>query len=176
MKKLIPALLAVVLLSACGGAATPKASPTPTETKNPYGSGFTVSNPADTDVVLTIKGSTSKDYTMAQLKKLATKTITIEEPFVKAKQTFNVILLKSLFNGIDVPATSTLNTVALNDYAFKSTSEKFFGNDAYLAVLRDGQNIPMDAGGPIRIVFDTSSPWFTNLDAWNWSLRTIEVL
>lgn len=176
MKKVIPALLAVLFLAGCGGAAKTAPTPSPTSSSNPYGSGFAVDAPADSDVVLTIKGSTTKDFTMGDLKKLATTKITIAEPFIKKTQTFGVITMKSLFAGVTVPATASLNTIALNDYAFKATAANFFGKSAYVAVTLDGGPIPMDAGGPIRIVFDKSSPWFTNLDAWNWSLRTIEVM
>jgi hypothetical protein len=43
-------------------------------------------------------------------------------------------------------------------------------------VSRDGQPIAMDEGGPIRLVFGPKSKYFTYLDAWNWSLRTIKVV
>lgn len=178
MKKLIPSLLAILLLTACGSSTSPKTStsPTPSKSTNPYGSGFAVDAPADTDVVLTIKGATTKNFTMADMRKLASKTITIVEPFIKKTQTFRVVKMQDLFSGIKVPSGASLNTVALNDYAFKATKANFFGNNAYVAVSLAGGPIPMDAGGPIRIVFDSNSKWFTNLDAWNWSLRTIEVL
>lgn len=178
MKKASAALLigAILIGGASQASAKTSTSPSPAATKNPYGSGFAVSNPADSEIVLTIKGSTTKNFTMGQLKKMATKSITVKEPFIKKTQTFKVILLKTLFAGVKVPAKANLNTIALNDYAFKGPASKFFGYSAYLAVFRDGVVIPMDAGGPIRLVFDSSSPWFSNLDAWNWSLRTIEVV
>ena len=175
MKRIIPVLLAVLLLSACGGAAQPKASPTPTLSKNPYGSGFKVSPPADSDIVLTIKGASTINFTMKQLRDLGTSQITIREPFVKAKQTFGVVNFKSLFDSLKIAQNASLNTVALNDYAFKATAKDFFNNQALLAVSLNNAPIPMDAGGPIRLVFNTSSKWFTNLDAWNWSLRSVEI-
>jgi hypothetical protein len=92
VKKLIPSLLAILLLTACGSSTSLKTStsptPLPSKSTNPYGSGFAVDAPADTDVVLTIKGSTTKNFTMADMRKLATKTITIAEPFIKKTQTF----------------------------------------------------------------------------------------
>jgi hypothetical protein len=44
-----------------------------------------------------------------------------------------------------------------------------------LALSRDGEIIAMDQGGPIRIVFPNGQEYSDFLDAWNWSLRTIEV-
>ena len=167
------AVIATFSLSACGSTAKP--NPSPSATKNPYGAGFKVANPADSEVVLTIKGATEVNFTMGQLKALATKEITINEPFVKKVQKFNVILMKDLFKGITVPAAAKLNTLALNDYAYANTANNFFTNKAYIAVKRDGTDIPMDQGGPIRIVFADDSAYATNVDAWNWSLRTIEI-
>ena len=175
--RLIPILLSVFLLAACGGTKSqPNATPSASASSNPYGSGFAVSPPADTDVVLTIKGSKSIDFTMKQLRDMTSSSITIKEPFVKTIQTFGVISLKSLFADEEPTNSSSLNTVALNDYAFKAPAKDFFGNSAFLAISRNGKPIPMDAGGPIRIVFDKNSKWFSNVDAWNWSLRSIEIV
>lgn len=173
LKMFTVAIFASLTLTACGSNSEP--TPSPSATKNPYGAGFTVSNPADSEVVLTIKGTTEINYTMGQLKDMATKVITINEPFVKKVQKFNVILLKDLMKGVSIAPGANLNTVALNDYAYANTANNFFVHGAYLAVLRNGEDIPMDQGGPIRIVFADDSDYATNLDAWNWSLRTIEV-
>ena len=173
LKMLTAALFASMALTACGSNPEPTPSPSPTE--NPYGAGFSVSSPADSEVVLTIKGAAEVNYTMGQLKEMAKKVITINEPFVKKVQKFNVILLKDLFKGVAIPAGANLNTVALNDYAYANTANNFFVHEAYLAVLRNGEDIPMDQGGPIRIIFADDSDYATNLDAWNWSLRTIEI-
>ena len=173
LKMLSIAIFASLALTACGS--NPEPPPSPSASENPYGGGFTVSSPTDSEVVLTIKGSSEVNYTMGQLKEMATKVITINEPFVKKVQKFNVILLKDLMKGVSVPAGANLNTVALNDYAYSNTANNFFVHEAYLAVLRNGEDIPMDQGGPIRIVFADDSDYATNLDAWNWSLRTIEI-
>lgn len=112
---------------------------------------------------------------MKELRNLATSRITIQEPFVKERQTFAVLKLQSLFRSLKLKESAVLNTVALNDYAFKASAKDFFTNQTLLAVSLNNGPIPMDAGGPIRLVFDKSSKWFTNLDAWNWSVRSIEV-
>ena len=173
LKMLSIAIFASLALTACGSNSEP--TPSPSATENPYGGGFTVSSPADSEVVLTIKGSTEVNYTMGELKEMASKVITINEPFVKQVQKFNVILLKDLLKGVSIPAGANLNTVALNDYAYANTANNLFVHNAYLAVLRNGEDIPMDQGGPIRIIFADNSDYATNLDAWNWSLRTIEI-
>ena len=168
------AALAGALLTGCASsevsAQTPSASAT-----NPYG-GFIVDNPKDTDVVLTVTGAKSVDYTMGQLKDLADQKISIVEPFVKKRQSFSGISLKALLESSGIQPKDKVDTVALNEYEFADTAANLEAASAIIAVSRDNQPIPMDEGGPIRLVFDTKSKYFSNLDAWNWSLRTIKVV
>lgn len=169
------AILISIFTSSTTMAFAATATPKPSATKNPYGASFPVPDPKSSDVVLTIKASKTVNFTMGQLVKLATQNISIHEPFVKQIQSFRVLPLKSLFAGIKISSGAKLNTIALNDYVYLDTAANFFNNSAYLAVGRNGALIPMDQGGPIRIVFDDHSKYAKNLDAWNWSLRTVEV-
>ena len=166
-----------LILTGCGSSSSSKADATPSAsaTTNPYGGGFVVDAPADNDVVLTVSAAKSIDYTMGEIKKLAKTEIEIFEPFVKKNQKFTVVKMADFLNAAGFKATDKVNTVALNDYAFVDTDANFVDNNAYIAVLRDGQPIPMDEGGPIRIVFANDSKYASNLDAWNWSIRTMEL-
>jgi hypothetical protein len=176
MKKIAIALSALLLLTGCSNSSSSsEATPTPSASSNPYGAGFVVDPPAEGDVVLTIKGSTTKDFTMGEIIALADEEISIMEPFVKMEQSFKVVKMEKLLAGLGFKPTDTLSTVALNDYAFPDTVANFTKNNAYVAVSRDGAPIPMDQGGPIRIVFASDSGYFANLDAWNWSIRTFEL-
>lgn len=176
MKKIAIVVSALLLLTGCSSNAK-EAAPTPSASasENPYGAGFVVDPPADNDVVLTVKGTSTKDFTMAEITAAADEEITIVEPFVKKEQSFKVVKIETLLNGLGFKGTDKLSTVALNDYAFADTVDNFVKNNAYIAVSRDGGPIPMDQGGPIRIVFASDSGYFTNLDAWNWSIRTVEI-
>ena len=49
------------------------------------------------------------------------------------------------------------------------------GSNALIATTRDNGPIPYDQGGPIRIVFPDGTPLSSVLDAWTWSLATINV-
>lgn len=144
-------------------------------TKNPYG---TISiDPAapGTPVLSLTKGAITKSYTLAQLEKMATKSITIYEPFLKVKQNFNVISLASLFKKVGIKPTDSVVTTALNDYVYTNTGANFLAANGYLAVKRNGLDIPYDQGGPDRIIFPTGSKWSKFLDPWNWSLSSISV-
>jgi hypothetical protein len=168
---LVVSVAALTGCSTSGGTAAP--APTPTESAtNPYG-GFPVDPPAATDIVLTVTGTSTVDFTYAQLQELATEQVAIHEPFVGKDQTFSGIPLADLLARAGIAPTDKVDTVALNDYHFADTAAKLEDAKAVLAVLRSGSPIPMDQGGPIRLIFPTDSSYYSYLDAWNWSLRSI---
>ena len=139
-----------------------------------YG-GFPVDPPAPDEVVLTLEGDVRIELTMAELDALAVDEVTLDEPFVKRRETFRVIPLADLLALAGIGEDATVQTIALNDYRYTDRAEAFLTAEALLAVARDGAPIPMDAGGPIRLVYADDSSYAGTLDAWNWSLRTIRV-
>ena len=182
MKKLSIAILGALLIAGLSGCAASPAessanvSPSARATENPYG-GFPVDPPAADEIILTIVGPKETDeYTMPQLEALASDPVTIFEPFVKAEQTFSGVSLKTLFDAAGISSGDKVSTIALNDYKYDDTASSLTGNKGILAISRDSQVIPMDQGGPIRIIFPTNTKYFSFLDAWNWSLRTIKVI
>ena len=185
----IAGLLAVVGLVGCGagtdtagtqskaapssiGSAAAQAGPS---TTNPYGVP-SIDPPAPNEAVLTVKGgSTPVALTLDQLNALGKTTITIDEPFVKKRQTFSGVPLAAVLSKAGIADGATINTVALNDYHYASAVAPMVGSQALIATLRDGAPIPYDQGGPIRIVFPDGTPLSSVLDAWNWSLASINV-
>jgi hypothetical protein len=168
------AAAALVALTLAGCTTTAEPTPEPS-TESAYG-GFAVDPPATDEVVLTVEGEMTVDFTYGELQELAIVEIEILEPFVEQEQSFTGVPLAELLAAAGVPAEARIETIALNDYRYADTVAQWTGNDALLAVFRDGELIPMDQGGPIRIVFASDSPAFELLDAWNWSLRTIAVV
>jgi hypothetical protein len=165
------------VLAACAPVTEPAAPPvveTPTGA-DVYG-GFPVDPPAADEVVLTLVGTRTVDLTMGELDAMAVREVTFVEPFVKVEQTFRVVPLADLLALAGIGPDDVVDTIALNDYRFRDGSGALVEADALLAVGRDGGPIPMDAGGPVRLVFDVASPYHGLLDAWNWSLRTIRVV
>lgn len=170
------ALTAAMLLAGCA-ATTSSPEPASSEAtgESTYG-GFAIDPPAADEVVLTITTDEVVDFTYAELQALSTVEITILEPFVEEEQSFTGVPLADLLAAAGVPRDARIETVALNDYAYADAAAQWIENDALLAVFRDGLPIPMDQGGPIRIVFAADSGAFELLDAWNWSLRSIAVV
>lgn len=167
------ALVAMLLAAGCT-AAEPEVT-TPPDDADVYG-GFAIDPPAPDDVVLTLEGTTTVDVTMAELEALATTDVRFREPFVGVDQTFTVVPLAELLERAGIGAGDVVDTIALNDYRYRDAVDALIAADALLAVARDGAPIPMNAGGPIRLVFDTDSDYHGFLDAWNWSLRRIAVV
>jgi hypothetical protein len=142
---------------------------------NPYGTS-TVDPAGPNEVILSVsKGTREADFTMTRLLKMKSSVISIYEPFLKKRQTFTVVPMKNLFLLAGISGDDKVATRALNDYTYSNTAAKFIAANAYIAIKRNGQAIPYDQGGPIRIVFDGKSKWAKQLDAWNWSLSSISV-
>jgi len=167
-------VLAAILLS-CAEASPIAEQSEPVLDADIYG-GFPIDPPGADEIVLTLDGATIVELTMSDLEALAERDVTFVEPFVKVEQTFRVLALSALFELAGIAPSDTVDTIALNDYRFRSDVAALLEADALLAIGRDGSPIPMDAGGPVRIVFEPTSGYHGFLDAWNWSLRTVRVV
>ncbi len=168
-KKVLGVLVSALLLTLIF-----TSSSTASET-NPYG-GTAVKPPGNNEIIFTVtNGKSSKKYSMNLLKAMKTTTIKIYEPFVKKEQSFTVITMADLGKENGISQSSTLKTIALNDYAYSNTLKNFVAAKGYIAIARNGKPIPYDQGGPIRIIFPKDSRWAKYLDPWNWSLSSIVV-
>lgn len=174
----------VSLVGPTGCASAPTAAnvahPSPTAaasppTPNPYGVG-TIDPPAAAEPVLTVKGgSTPLSLTLDKLNALGSRTLTLDEPFVKRRETYSGVPLATVLGKAGIPDSATLDTVGLDDYHYISTAKPMIESQALIATDRNGAPIPYDQGGPIRIVFPDGTPLSSVLDAWNWSLVSITV-
>ena len=176
---LILALAAAALVVSGCSSSAPAAttSPTPSATStNPYGEAAIDPLGAD-EPVLTVVGGSAGDVglTMAELEGLGTTTVTVAEPFVKKQQSFTGVRLADILDKAGIATTETIDTIALNDYEYSASVSDLEASDALIATRRDGEPIPYDQGGPVRLIFPDGSALAGNLDAWNWSLTRIEV-
>ena len=166
--------LLVLSLALVGAMASPveAASPSPTPS-NPYG-GVKVDPLGPNETILIIsKGKSVKKLSLNNLLDLKPSEISIYEPFVRTRQKFTAIKLSRLFKLVGISAKDRVSTVALNDYVSANSAKSFVIADGYLAIKRNGELIPYDQGGPIRIIYPDSSRWSKFLDPWNWSLTRI---
>ena len=142
---------------------------------NPYGTGKIDPAPANSIILKLSKGSKSINFTLKQLQALKSVTVTINEPFIKKRQSYRAILLADLFKKVGIVANDRVRTLALNDYSYTNSAANFTSAFGYLAISQAGSDIAYDQGGPIRLIFPDSSKWHLFLDAWNWSLMSIAV-
>ena len=142
---------------------------------NPYG-GAVIDPRPDTAIIFSIKNGTKTiNYSKKDLLAIKSSIITIFEPFVGKTQSFTVIPLTYFLGKSSIAASMSIDTIALNDYIYANKVANFTKAKAYIAFKRFGKDIPYNQGGPLRLVYSNTSSWSKNLDAWNWSLRSIRV-
>lgn len=143
--------------------------------ENPYG-GPDVDSPAPDEVVLTVRlRGTQTTFSLSQLSALPVTELQLFEPFIKQNSQFTGVAMSEIFNATSISGSDIANTIALNEYTYSNTAEKFIGSNAVIAYEQNGQPIPMDRGGPIRIIYPDGSLLAKVLDAWNWSISEIVV-
>ena len=142
---------------------------------NPYG-GADIDPLPDTAVIFSIKNGTKIiNYSKKDILTIKSTIITIFEPFVGKTQKFTVIPLDYFLGKSSIASSKTIDTIAINDYIYTNKVANFSKAKAYIAFKRFGKDIPYNQGGPLRLVYSNTSSWSKNLDAWNWSLRSIKV-
>jgi DMSO/TMAO reductase YedYZ molybdopterin-dependent catalytic subunit len=76
--------------------------------------------------------------------------------------------------GADAGATGVFVT-ALDDYTWTLPIDVVRSGELMLATRENGQPIPIDKGGPIRLIFSDDSQAGKVTDAWVWSVRGLDV-
>ena len=78
-------------------------------------------SPGPDEPILTVTGgSTPLKLTMDQLNALGRTSMTVDEPFVKKRQTFTGVPLATVLARAGIPDTASIDTVALNAYHYSS--------------------------------------------------------
>ncbi|MEX2556502.1 MAG: molybdopterin-dependent oxidoreductase [Actinomycetota bacterium] len=139
--------------------------------------------PVPSDAVLDLTGRISRTNSgdgltidLATLETLPIVSGSVFEPFVKKATTFSGVLLSDLLTaaGADGKASSVFIT-ALDDYTWLLPIEVARSGEVLLATRENGKAIPIEKGGPIRIVFSDDSMSGKDSDSWVWSVRGMQV-
>lgn len=188
---LAAAVLAGALAGACGAGAAeppdPAAASVPSATRvveEPVvRPGDAVPAPSGA-AVLTVSGriSVTNDGTVlrldpAALDQLGRVQAHVYEPWVKKALDFQGVWLDDLLDvaGIN-PAASTVHLTALDDYQVDLSVADVMAGGVLLATRTgDGAPIPVEDGGPTRVVFVGGVPVGSSAEKWIWSLSTIDV-
>lgn len=184
------ALLAVVGLAVagCGGSSSStsdkgEASPAITEVSaGTITSAGQLELPAKGGTVITLAGfgatnaADGLQLSIAQLEQMRTVKATVYEPFLKRNVEFQGVELQDLLDLAELPVgTKKIDSVAYNEYAVTLPTSILDHSGVILATRADGQLIPLDKGGPTRIVFTDDHPDTENQSLWIWSTKTLTV-
>jgi hypothetical protein len=111
--------------------------------------------------------------TLARLSQVQLSTY---EPWVKQDLSFRGVWLTDVLALAGATGTSGVRVTALDDYAVDFTAAELRAGGILLATSDgNGADIPIENGGPTRIVFQRGLRAGENADQWIWSLRSIEV-
>lgn len=196
---MLGALLLVAALSACGDngsgdrPATPPgsapAAPAPAVLAVPsLSAGDPVPAPSQ-DPVLTLTGrigstngaaaneAASLRLDPAILDRLGRVQVTVYEPWIKHDMQFQGVWLADVIRLARPDGSAqSLHLTALDNYQIDlSMSDVMAGGVLLATKTATGQQIPVDDGGPTRIVFVGGTAAGSSADQWIWSLATIDV-
>jgi hypothetical protein len=117
-------------------------------------------------------------FDLPTLQRLGVSKVRLYEPWTKEDLDFRGIWLQDLVTVAGVKAEATkLHIVALDDYAVDLSLADIRAGGIMLALSAgDGSAIPVDKGGPTRVVFLKGVAAGVNPDQWVWSIKTIDVV
>jgi hypothetical protein len=114
---------------------------------------------------------------MEQLEMLPPQDIAVFEPFRKEDSTFSGVDVRDLLTSMEVEDDAeTVRMIALDDYEVELEVEMLEDGGVLIATREAGSRIPIERGGPIRLIFPPDNEVGQNTDLWIWSLRSIEVI
>lgn len=129
--------------------------------------------------LLTVTGVTTADGTVAlhrsTLDRLTQVELRAYEPWLKRTMTFRGVWLADALAVTGATDPRSVRITALDDYTVELTGADLRSGGILLAT-GDGTGgaLPVDDGGPTRIVFQDGTRAGENADQWIWSLRTID--
>jgi hypothetical protein len=191
--RLAAAMALVGFAAACGGTTTPNvAAPAPKGAAGHVGTVVSAATlkpgqpvPLPTGKpVLTLSGKISAtnqgsvlSFDQKTLDQLGVEQVKLYEPWAKQTLEFRGVWLQNLLAVAGVGADATrLHITALDDYTVDLTvADVRLGGIMLATANGDGTAIPLDKGGPTRVVFMDGVKAGANADQWIWSLETIEI-
>ena len=134
--------------------------------------------------LLTITGriaATNGDGTLrldqAQLDRLGLLAMDVNDPWAKQRIGLQGVWLRDLV-GLARPdgGATSLHMTALDDYQVDLSLADVRSQSIFLATRTgDGAALPVDEGGPTRVVFSDDLASRFSADLWIWNIETIEV-
>lgn len=126
------------------------------------------------EVVLVVAGETDAAFDLATLRRLRQLRLTVTEPFEQRERTFTVVDVADVLALARAPR-GDVRMVALDDYEIVFTAEEVASGELYLAIADEDGRIPVDEGGPLRVVLVEGGAVDAAEERWIWSVSRMEV-
>ncbi len=111
---------------------------------------------------------------METLKLLPYTTIKTPDPHLDATIEYGGVLLKDILTAVGAKNAKEIKIVAKDGYSAVVKVE-----DAYLGILiaytADGEEIPEDKGGPLKVIYSEEAQKVYSPDAWVWWVTNLEI-
>lgn len=163
------------IMSACGGSTPPAALPAVADEPFPEPVG---------DVLLTISADSDNDgepeqqfgLDLAGIETTGTITRTIFEPFVSRDIEFTGVDAALFLARAGIEPDDPVTWRALDDYEVTSTRSELARSGAILATRGDGDLLPIEDGGPLRLVFTNPEGGLgRDTNQWIWSIAEVRL-
>jgi hypothetical protein len=187
--KLVPTVMILVvfalLLTACSPTAAEATPAYTVVSEASLAAGDAIPVPSG-DVILTVTGkigTTNVDDSIqmdiATIESLGQVDYTLTDPFDEVQITFRGVLMSKLLDVWQVAEdATTLNIVALNDYAIDVPISDLRTYPVIFALQANGEYMPVSTRGPAMLVYPYGEyeldPAVYN-DFWIWQIKSIEV-
>jgi hypothetical protein len=185
--RLVAAATAICLTTACGGgkATIQKQQPTYTATTvEPAVLRAGQAVPLPDKPILTVRGKIATTNSLKTLRldaksldHMGVLKVRVFEPALKKQMTFQGVWLADMLKVARIQnSASAVHFTALDDFQSDLTTTQIDKGGIFLATKSgDGSPIPIQNGGPTRLVFMDGVSAGKNPDAWVWSLKTLDV-
>lgn len=175
----------VAIVAACGtGAAGPAPAPAPAVLRAPDPAADTAPVPLQGKPLVTLTGriaTTNGDGTLSldqtALDRFGLLAVDVDDPWAKQRIALQGFRLRDLVELAKPQAgATTLHLKALDDYQIDLNLADVRADDIFLAT-RNGQGatLPVEDGGPTRVVFADDLVSRFSPEMWIWNIETIEV-
>lgn len=127
--------------------------------------------------IATTNGEDGLTLDVATIERLGTVSFEVYEPYEKQRMRFQGVPFAQVLDLARLDASAQqIHMVALDDYVTDLSLEAARTDGLMLATRSgDGSLLPVEDGGPTRLVFLDGTPGAENLNDWIWSIATVEV-
>lgn len=131
------------------------------------------------DILTVTTADRTETFTFEEILAMPQTTVVTKNDYVDEVTTFQGPSLRLVLEDMDVAQDATLTMVALNDFSSEVPAADAFAYDVILAVLLNGETMPVRDKGPIWVIYPMDGNPELQDDIYNdrlvWQLKSISV-